>query len=84
MDELKELKRLIATSYGIEDRIFALHPSDIQASQNAIKEAFRLELGFQEYLNLHKEFLINEGVNQDHIEEQLKNVKNLYRYFIGD
>ena len=84
MEELNELKRLIAISYGIEDKIFALHHFDIEAGQKALLEAFRLELGFQEYIDLHKAFLFSKGVHNNHLEEQLENVKNLHRYFTQD
>lgn len=84
MEDLTELKRLISISYGTQDLIFALHPSDSQASQQAIIEAFRLKLGFQEYLDLHKDFLNEKGAHEDHIVEQLEYVKDVQRYFTQD
>lgn len=84
MEELNELKRLISISYGIEDKIFALHHYDIEAAQKALLEAFRLDLGFQEYLDLHKAFLLSKDVHNNHLEKQLENVKSLQRYFTQD
>lgn len=84
MEELNELKRLIAISYGTEDKIFALHYYDRKQAQDALFEAFRIRVGFQGYVNLHREFLLSEGVTQDHVQEQLKLVKDLARYFTED
>jgi len=84
MEELNELKRLISISYGTEDKIFALHYYDIKEAQNALFEAFRIRVGFKQYVNLHREFLLSKGVHQDHIEEQLEYVKDLTRYFTED
>ncbi len=84
MEDLTELKRLISISYGIQDLIFAGHNNDIEAGQKALIEAFSLELGFEEYLELHREFLLSKGVHSEHLNEQLENVKDLSRYFTQD
>lgn len=84
MNELNELKRKISASYGGADKIFALHPFDIQQGQKALLEAIRLEIGFKQYVELHRDFLVSEGVHEDHLEEQLEYVKDLSRYFIED
>lgn len=81
---MEKLKKLIATSYGESDNIFALHPFDVERAQKSLTEAFNIGLGFKEYIDLHEDYLVGKGVHPDHIEEQLKNVKNLQRYFSED
>lgn len=84
MAKYDELKRLIATSYGESDKIFANHVFDIKQSQLALIEAFRLGLGFKKYIDFHKQYLLAKGVSDDHLKNQLKEVKKLDRYFDQD
>jgi len=86
MDKYDELKRLIHISYGESDLIFAGHGHafENESSQLALQEAFKLRLGFKEYIKFHKEFLVNKGVTDDHLKRQLNKVKNLDSYFEAD
>jgi hypothetical protein len=84
MENTEKLKRLIASSYGSADRIFAGHPMDSNQASLAIIEANNEDVGLSEYLDLHRAFLENEGCSEDHIEEQLEAVKNLGKYFKHD
>jgi len=84
MKNLNELKKLIATSYGESDKIFASHAFDVERAQLALAEAFKLGLGFKKYISMHKEYLISKGVIDSHIKEQIKEVKKIERYFTED
>jgi hypothetical protein len=81
---MNELERLIAGSYGSEDKEFAKHPLDIQRARQALVEANNTHVGFNDYLELHRTFLQNKGCSAEHIEEQLEEVKEISNYFDTD
>ena len=75
------LLNLIKTSYGIEDRIFAGHEYDRQSAMKALNTAQDENVGFEEFIRMHQEFLQNQNCSEEHINRQLNRVKNLELYF---
>ncbi|QQT61914.1 hypothetical protein I6I97_22540 [Sphingobacterium multivorum] len=82
MKKHPDLRRLISNSYN-GDHKFAINYSNIEAAQSAILEANKNFVGFNEYLDLHIEYLIIEGCSVNHINEQLRKVSNISSYFIN-
>ncbi|MDE1205504.1 MULTISPECIES: hypothetical protein [Tenacibaculum] len=79
-----ELEKLIASSYGVEDLIFAGHSLDIERASKSIVVANEEEIGMEEFLKKHREFLESKGCCLDHIEGQLKRVQRIDLYFKFD
>jgi hypothetical protein len=84
MSNTEKLTKLIHSSYGTADLIFAGHPMDSNQAALAIAEANKEDIGLSEYLKLHKEFLKNKGCSKEHIKEQLEAVMDLASYFKHD
>ena len=81
---MEELLRLIRSSYGAADREFAGHPNDRERAAQSIKAANDAEVGYEEFLQLHRDFLAGEGRTQAHINTELEKVKDITRYFTND
>ncbi|GIU11965.1 hypothetical protein [Shewanella glacialipiscicola] len=74
----------IGSCFGIEDKKFALHPSDISAASELLAKAQAEGVGFAEYVEAIKQWMVAQGCSPAHIAEQLVRVKNVTTYFIGD
>lgn len=74
----------IAGSYGTEDNVFAGHPSDRARAREALKIANAEEIGFDEYVQKHRDYLKGRGCSNEHIEKQIARVTNLESYFDFD
>jgi hypothetical protein len=85
-EELRErsLDELIAGSYGRENAIFAGQGNDQASAAAVIVRANDQNLGFEEYLQLHRTYLEKHGCSPEHIAEQLERVKDLKHYFQYD
>lgn len=83
MKDLTELKRLITISYNGDNK-FAINNFDIQQAANSLLEANDKNIGFKEFLKLHKDHLAQKKVLPEQIEEQLKRVKDIKSYFTKD
>jgi hypothetical protein len=78
------LDNLIAASYGSEDCIFAGHELDRQRALKSLTAANNEEVGFAEFLEKHRQYLISRQCSLEHIEEQLQRVQTLDLYFSLD
>ncbi|WP_295199604.1 hypothetical protein, partial [uncultured Chryseobacterium sp.] len=67
---MEELLNLITSSYGIADFIFAGHQYDRQNALQAIRVANREGIGFNDFLNLHRDYLRVKNCSTEHIENQ--------------
>lgn len=79
-----ELKKLIAGSYGDQDLEFAGHYNDIERAAKALELAFELDLGYEEYLQYHRDFLKGKSASVEYIDDQIEKVKDLSSYFTSD
>lgn len=82
--DLTILKKLIAGSYGTADLEFAGHDLDIERARKSLSEAAQQNIGYEEYLEIHREYLKGRGANEAHIDEQLEEVQKLSNYFSLD
>ncbi|WP_316795105.1 hypothetical protein [Pedobacter agri] len=80
---MKELKRLISGSYNGDNK-FGINEPDVQRAAEALTEANNQKVGFEEYLKLHEAHLSGKGLLPEHINEQLKKVKDVKSYFLKD
>jgi hypothetical protein len=78
------LDKLIESSYGAEDLIFAGHSYDIERASKSLFVANQENIGFEEFLNRHRKFLESKNCSQNHIEKQLKRVQRIDLYFKFD
>lgn len=78
------VKNLIAGTYGSIDHIFAGHPADIGRAAVLIVEAINEDLGLEDYIQLHKDYLKSKGCSTAHIDEQIERVKDIGSYFKND
>ncbi|WGQ09926.1 hypothetical protein QG516_25775 [Pedobacter gandavensis] len=83
MKDLKELNRLINISYNGDNK-FAINDFDVRQAADALLEANSKNVGFEEYLELHKAYLTQKGLLPEQINEQLKRVKEVKSYFTND
>lgn len=81
---MEELENLIKTSYGIEDSIFAGHGLDRERALRAIVLANELGVGFENFLDMHKRYLKEKGLPEEHINNQISRVKTIDFYFRND
>lgn len=78
------LANLIAGSYGTADNIFAGHANDCERARQSLVEAGTEQVGFAEFLTMHRNYLTAQGCSEAHIEEQLRRVQKLDTYFDYD
>lgn len=81
---MSELERLIAGSYGSVDNVFAGHANDAERARASIVEAGKQNVGLSEFLNMHREYMLNKGCSEAHILEQIENVQDISSYFDYD
>lgn len=78
------LQNLIAGSYGTADNKFAGHPNDCERARQSLVEAGNEQVGFEEFVQMHRDYLTTKGCSEAHIEEQLIRVQKLDTYFDYD
>ena len=78
------LDNLIKTSYGIEDCLFALHEFDRERALKSLIAAENEEVGFEEFIQKHIDYLKSKNCSEEHIEKQIKRVKKVESYFRFD
>ncbi len=75
------LINLIKSSYGTEDKIFAGHELDRERALESLQVAQDEDVGYAEFIEMHRQFLQNENCSEKHISEQLERVNDLGLYF---
>lgn len=78
------LNNLIAGSYGEADCIFAGHNFDRQRAREALIVANENGIGYSEFIGLHRQYLTDRGCSQEHIDNQIRRIKNIDLYFDAD
>jgi precorrin-3B methylase len=81
---MSNLEGLIKSSYGDQDLKFAGHAEDIKRAAQAIVEANETQVGYERYIEMHREYLRSRRCPEDDINEQLEKVKDISSYFIFD
>jgi peptidase E len=76
-----DLEQLIINSYGHADHLFAVHPLDIERAYLSIVRANEEHVGFEEYVEKHRNYLQSLQLSPEHIESQLDRVKDITSYF---
>lgn len=91
LEEFKdEIKNLIPGCYSSTDFLFCNHTLEMENASNilirvlAYQDINGQKLGFNDYIQLHREFLESNNLLEEDINEQLESVKDLNRYFIND
>jgi len=78
---MEELERLIRNSYGAADNIFAGHPLDRARAAKSITAANEAGVGFDDYVEKHRDLLTRRGCTPEHIDQQIARVRNIENYF---
>ncbi len=74
-------KKCLEASFGMEDHLFAGHPSDKAKAREAFCEAVNEDVDFDEFVKVAKTFLTEKGCSPEHIKKEIKKVKELKSYF---
>ncbi|TVO31887.1 hypothetical protein [Vibrio algivorus] len=74
----------IGTCFGMVDKKFALHPSDAKSAALLLNEASQEGVGFEEFCNELKNWMINQECTAEHINEQMIRIEDLSSYFQYD
>lgn len=74
----------IGDCFGIVDKKFALHPSDALSASKLLVEAQAEGVGFAEFVETIKQWMVDQGCSPAHITEQLVRINDLSTYFIRD
>ncbi|MBZ9729992.1 hypothetical protein LB467_09870 [Salegentibacter sp. JZCK2] len=78
------LAELIKKSYGSADLIFVSHQLEIDYARKSLEAAENENVGYEEFLEKHKEFLRSQNCSDEHIERQILKVQDLSNYFSND
>ena len=79
-----DLHNLIKGSYGAEDGFFGLHHLARERALESLKVANEDSIGFEEFIERHRDYLVSKDYSIEHIEKQLKKVKVIESYFFKD
>ena len=77
-------KKMIAGCFGSADKIFAGHHNEVERAKDMLIEALQETDSWGEYENAIKSYLEKEDCTTEHINEQMKRVKNTEYYFNND
>jgi len=78
---MEELQRLIRTSYGTADNRFAGHPLDAARAARSIIAANDAGVSFEDFVQMHRDYLNGKGLPPEQIEAQIARVRNIENYF---
>ena len=81
---MEEVLRLIRGSYGSADNKFAGHSLDRKRAAQSITAANDAEIGFEEFVEMHRTYLTQKGCTPAAIEAEIVKVKDVTRYFGTD
>jgi len=81
---MNEIKVLIPQCYHENDTTFGGQGGCLFKAKELIIKALNNKIGFDNYINLHKEYLANQNLTKEKIEEELNKVKNIESYFTCD
>jgi hypothetical protein len=79
--EFDQLNALIEASYSVDDFEFAAYPQNTLSARDSLLQAAKQDVGFNQFLRLHREFLESKYCFDEHIEEQLEKVRDITSYF---
>ncbi len=77
-------KDRIPGSFGSEDKKFASHYYDCERAVKLLEEANKANVGLKEYLTEIENWLRSKGCDDEHIHQEIENVKNIASYFKHD
>lgn len=68
------------SSFGMTDRIFGGHPLDRKAARDVLKKTWAEDLGWEDIERTAREYLRGEGCVQEHINEQIRRMRDLSKW----
>ena len=71
-------------SYGNANNNFATNDLSRRFALDSLIVADKENIGFTQFIELHKNYLEGEGCSDDEIDLQIEKVKKLNTYFIKD
>lgn len=77
-------KNKIPGSFGMVDKKFAGHAFDCERAAELLVAANKADVGLKEYLAEIENWLKSVGCNSDHIQEEMKKVKDIGHYLKYD
>ncbi|TLU81458.1 MAG: hypothetical protein FDX21_11550 [Chlorobium sp.] len=77
-------KDKIPGSFGSVDKKFAGHSLDSERAAELLEAAIKANVGFKKYLAEIENWLKAEGCSAAHIQEEMKKVNDISRYFKQD
>lgn len=77
-------KDKIPGSFGAVDKKFAGHALDCERAVELLEAANKADVGLKEYLTEIENWLKSEGCRDNHIQREMKKVKDIGRYLKYD
>jgi len=77
-------KDKIPGSFGSADKEFAGHACDCERAAELLEAANKAGVGLNEYLTEIENWLKSKGCGNDHIQKEMKKVKDIKRYLKHD
>lgn len=74
-------KQLLQSSFGIADHKFARHQADIVRARDALIQALQSGVCFADFVTEARNYLIQQGCSQSHIQQEIRRVKKIESYF---
>ncbi|MFA5261562.1 MAG: hypothetical protein WC450_10065 [Candidatus Omnitrophota bacterium] len=82
---MRDWKELIPGCFGVADGIFAGHVCDIERAREMLIAAFNQKvISWNEFEAPIRVYLMKKTQNLQHVDEQLKRLKELTNYFPHD
>lgn len=74
----------ISGCFGFVDKQFALHHSDGKHAAQLLAAANAENVGFNEFCQEIENWLVNQGCNKEHIDQEMERVRDIKSYFNYD
>jgi hypothetical protein len=72
---MMDFRSIIPRTFGIADFKFAFHSSEAEQAIELLKICYENNVSLKELLSAVEDFLRKSGARNDHVKEQLKEVK---------
>jgi hypothetical protein len=77
-------KNKIAGAFGVDNKKFAGHSNDSERAVELLEAANKENVGYADYLKGIENWLISQGCNQQHINQEIAKVRDVSSYLKYD
>ena len=76
------MRTKIENCFGEADKVFAGHPVEINNAIELLKECIDNSISIETLIGEIEKYLLNNNLNQDHIDTQLDSVKKKFTHWL--